>query len=172
MLMADGPEFPADRVFVHLSDIHFRDGRSGDVRDADNDLRNELELDLRTISTTRVLKIDGIIVSSDVAFAGHPNEFEFAKGWLRHVSELIACSADSIMVTPGSHDVDRQRIEEGGDPLEFGATSQSSPDFFKLPCEHLSIRRHCVWVVEANPTQATPSPAGGEDARNVREVLL
>lgn len=66
----------------------------------------------------------------------------------------------------------RCTLNQGGDPVEFGATSQSSPGFFKLSCEHLSIRRHCVWVVAVNPKEAAPSSVGGEDARKVREVLL
>ena len=113
--MASEPDFPADLVFLHLSDIHFRDGRAGDVHDADSDLRNELERDLRTIRTTRVQKIDGIIVSGDIAFGGKTREFEFAKDWLRHISELIDCPAGSIMVTPGNHDVDRAAVAEGSD---------------------------------------------------------
>ena len=57
------PEFFADRILLHLSDIHFRKGRMGDAHDADADLRNELERDLRTIRAERLWRIDGIIVS-------------------------------------------------------------------------------------------------------------
>jgi len=113
--MVDEPEFPADRVFLHLSDIHFRKGHAGDVHDPDNDLRNELERDLRTISTTRVNRVDGIIVSGDIAFGGQNDEFDLARGWLKHIGELIACPADAIMVTPGNHDVDRAKVPTDGE---------------------------------------------------------
>jgi hypothetical protein len=109
------PEFLADAVFLHLSDIHFRKGRTGDVHDPDADLRNELERDLRTIRTTRVLRIDGIVVSGDIAYGGQSDEFEFAKGWLERLRELIDCPKDTIMVTPGNHDVDRDRIPADGE---------------------------------------------------------
>src|SRR5690242_19041020 len=102
--MTDEPEFLSDRVFVHLSDIHFRNGRVDDAHDADKDLRNELERDLRRIATSQVRKVDGIIVSGDIAFGGQPDEFDFAKGWLKRIAELVACPADAIMVTPGNHD--------------------------------------------------------------------
>ena len=56
-------------------------------------------------------------------------------------------------------------------PSAFGATSQSSPGFFKLSCEHLSIRRHCVWVAMEDPAQSS-GPAVSNHARGVREILL
>jgi 3',5'-cyclic AMP phosphodiesterase CpdA len=112
--MVDEPMFEADRVFLHLSDIHF--GRhAGDAHDANKDIRNELEQDLRTISTTLVKGVDGIIVSGDIAFGGQKTEFDFAAGWLKHISELLKCPASAIMVTPGNHDVDRAEIPEGGE---------------------------------------------------------
>ena len=51
-------------------------------------------------------------------------------------------------------------------------TSQSSPGYFKLSCDHLTIRRSCVWVVRGDPAQADLEPAVGDDVRNVREILL
>lgn len=113
--MSEETDFSPDRVFLHLSDIHFRANRSGDVHDLDNDLRNELERDLRTIRTKKVPKIDGIIVSGDIAFAGKQGEFLIAKDWLEHIAELIDCPSDCIMVTPGNHDVDRGLITAGCD---------------------------------------------------------
>src|SRR5665213_2621219 len=112
--MVDEPIFEADRVFLHLSDIHL--GRhAGDMHDANKDIRNELEQDLRTISTTLVKGVDGIIVSGDIAFAGQKAEFDFAKDWLKHIGELLHCPTDTIMVTPGNHDVDREEIPAGGE---------------------------------------------------------
>lgn len=113
--MSEETDFSPDRVFLHLSDIHFRANRSGDVHDQDSDLRNELERDLRTIRTKKVQKIDGIIVSGDIAFAGKSDEFAIAKDWLEHIAELIDCPSDCIMVTPGNHDVDRSLITDGCD---------------------------------------------------------
>ncbi|MFO1085049.1 MAG: hypothetical protein U1E21_10820 [Reyranellaceae bacterium] len=57
------------------------------------------------------------------------------------------------------------------DPLEFGATPQSSPGYFRLTCDSLSIRRHCVWVVQSDP-RADPEPTFEGRAGTVREIEL
>lgn len=100
-------DFNADLAFVHLSDIHFRKGRAGDIHDQDTDLRNELERDLRRVNINLVPKISGIIISGDIAYAGKKEEFEFASGWIEKIRELVNCPSDCVMVTPGNHDVDR-----------------------------------------------------------------
>jgi hypothetical protein len=108
-------QFIADLSFLHLSDIHFRKGRMGDVHDEDSDLRNELERDLRTVRTTLVQKLDGIIISGDIAFGGQPEEFAYAHGWIERIRELLDCPLPGIMTIPGNHDVNRRLVEPGGD---------------------------------------------------------
>jgi hypothetical protein len=105
------PEFITDLVFLHLSDIHFRKGRMGDVHDVDADLRNELERDLRIVRTTRLTKLDGIIVSGDIAFSGQPEEFAYGRAWIEKIRELVDCPTTGIMVIPGNHDVDREVVQ-------------------------------------------------------------
>lgn len=100
----------ADLVFIHLSDIHFRQGIADDAHDPDRLLRHELELDLRRVRT-RFEGVNGLIVSGDVAFGGKPVEYEHATSWLETVCELVGCPADCVMVTPGNHDVDRSLVE-------------------------------------------------------------
>jgi 3',5'-cyclic AMP phosphodiesterase CpdA len=80
----------------------------GDVHDADSDLRNELERDLRTVRSTRIQRLDGIVISGDVAFGGQPEEFAFARGWIEKIRELLDCVKTGIMTIPGNHDVDRR----------------------------------------------------------------
>lgn len=66
----------------------------------------------------------------------------------------------------------RCTFNRGADPSDFGATPQASTGFLKLSCEHLSIRRHCVWVAVGDPLPSEPAQAVGYAASNVREVLL
>ena len=108
------PEFAPDLAFVHLSDIHFRKGQVGDAHDIDDEIRNELERDLRIVRTKYVLKLDGIIISGDIAFGGQPEEFAYACGWIEKIRELLDCPPAGVMVTPGNHDVDRTPIVAGG----------------------------------------------------------
>jgi hypothetical protein len=65
------------------------------------------------------------------------------------------------------------RFNGGHDPAIFGATPQSRIGFFKLSCEVLSIRRHCVWVVEGSPQADRKAiQSAGPDARAVTDVVL
>jgi hypothetical protein len=114
-----GAAFLAELSFLHLSDIHFRKGRMGDAHDVDNDVRNELERDLRTLMATRVQKLDGIIVSGDIAFGGQPEEFDYGRGWIERIAELVNCPLSAIMTTPGNHDVDRDSISAEIDQLHM-----------------------------------------------------
>jgi len=98
-----------DLVFVHLSDIHFRNGRTGDIHDEDTELRNELERDLRRLRT-QLSRVDGILVSGDIAFGGKSDEYDYANGWLRCICEILDCKDDDVLVTPGNHDVDRDLV--------------------------------------------------------------
>lgn len=62
---------------------------------------------------------------------------------------------------------------DGVDPSVFGATPQTGVGFYKLSSEVLSLRRHCIHVVDG--AGAPPGPqtdAGVEDARSVRNVVL
>ena len=104
----------ADLAFIHLSDIHFRRGRAGDVHDEDQVLRNELQLDLRRLRT-RLSRLDGLIISGDVAFGGKAEEFEYAARWIETVRELVGCLTDAVMVIPGNHDVDRAFVQQDDD---------------------------------------------------------
>lgn len=119
---------PADLAFIHLSDIHFRKGRAGDVHDEDKELRNELQLDLRRLRP-RLPRLDGLIVSGDVAYGGKREEFEYGARWIETIRELIGCPPDSVMVIPGNHDVDRDLVPEDGDVHSLQRTVRGAAGF-------------------------------------------
>jgi hypothetical protein len=59
------------------------------------------------------------------------------------------------------------------EPARFDATPQSRPGYYKLSCEVLSLRRHCVWVDVGQPMPAEFVPGTtGMDARAVDDVTL
>lgn len=98
-------------LIVHLSDIHFKKGDVTTVHDPNFHLRNEILRDLAALRA-RLGRADLVVVSGDVAFAGQPEEFEFATDWLKQACD--ACSADfrNVFVVPGNHDVDRNIADE------------------------------------------------------------
>ena len=99
-------------TFLHLSDIHFRRGESGDVYDLDADLRNELERDVVQIIQSKRLVVDGMLVTGDIAFAGQKEEFEIASEWLASLCDLVGCPREAVWTVTGNHDVDRKVIED------------------------------------------------------------
>lgn len=119
----------ADLTFVHLSDIHFRKKRSGTAHDADQEIREALEFDLRRL-VPRFGPVNGLIVTGDVAWSGNQSEYTYADAWIRQIIGHLQCPLSSVMITPGNHDVDRamfsrndkeilrlqRQLRKGGDP--------------------------------------------------------
>jgi hypothetical protein len=103
----------ADLVFLHISDIHFRQAQAGDVHDANQGIRNELQRDLRRLRA-KLPRLDGLILTGDIAFAGKPDEYAFAANWIESIRESVGCAPEGVMVTPGNHDVDRDLIPDAG----------------------------------------------------------
>ena len=65
------------------------------------------------------------------------------------------------------------RFNEGIDPDAFGATPQEGEGVFKLTCEVLSIRRHCVFVAVGDPeSDPIERPREGLDPRSVKDVIV
>ena len=60
------------------------------------------------------------------------------------------------------------RFNQGDDPATFGATPQTGIGFYKLSCDQMSIRTHCVNVVRGGPPQADAHAIA--DARTVTNV--
>jgi len=102
---------PLKLNLLHLSDIHFSRGES-DVYDPDSDLRNELERDVERLWRAKLERIDGILVTGDIAFAGHKDEFDIASAWLEKLCDFLGCARDDVWTVPGNHDVDRRVIDD------------------------------------------------------------
>jgi hypothetical protein len=134
-------ELPVDLAFVHLSDIHFRRGRTGDVHDEDAGLRNELQRDLQRLRK-KLKQLHGLIISGDVAFGGKADEYEYASNWIETVRELIDCPHDAIMVIPGNHDVDRSVVPDGGAVEALQKEIRAAGSFPEYDSRLAAILRH------------------------------
>ena len=96
---------------LHLSDIHFKYELDGTVHDLDHDVRNELEIDVKRV-IRQAGRINAIIVTGDVAFAGKAADYDVAKSWLASLCREIGCETEHVWVVPGNHDIDRAGVTE------------------------------------------------------------
>jgi hypothetical protein len=97
-------------VLLHLSDIHFRLGRSGTIHDLDSDLRGQLEksaVELRNKLGT----VHGVVVSGDIAYSGLKDEYDIATAWLSRLCGLLECDTQNVWTVPGNHDIEREVIK-------------------------------------------------------------
>ncbi|MCU6208385.1 metallophosphoesterase [Enterobacter cloacae] len=97
-------------LILHLSDIHFRKSEISTAQDPNTHLRNELIRDVEE-QCQQLGPPDVIIISGDVAFAGDPEEFEFASQWLSELCQRSGSSMKSVFVVPGNHDVVRHQAD-------------------------------------------------------------
>ena len=97
-------------TYVHLSDIHFGQEKGPEVYVHD-DVKECLIADVATLKVTAgIERMDGIIVTGDVAFSGKKAEYDFAAQWLDRLTQAIGCEKTDVIVVPGNHDIDRDRI--------------------------------------------------------------
>jgi len=93
-------------LLLHISDIHFRRGEAGTAMDPNFHLRNELVRDAEA-RCAELGAPDAILLSGDIAFSGHQEEFDFATQWLQTLCQRCGTSLGAVFVCPGNHDVDR-----------------------------------------------------------------
>lgn len=101
-----------DLVFVHLSDIHFREGQSNDHHDLDEVQRRAIQEDLRR-GKSNITTVHGLVISGDIAFQGRHSEYEIALRWISSICEVLNCREDQVLVTPGNHDINRDLVKSG-----------------------------------------------------------
>ena len=95
-------------LFLHLSDIHFRKTEVGQPDDPNLALRSDIIGDVRRMRKEIGRSADGILLTGDVAFAGHAEEYAFAYKWLEEkLCPEAGCKIEDVFVIPGNHDVDR-----------------------------------------------------------------
>jgi metallophosphoesterase superfamily enzyme len=96
-------------VFVHLSDIHFGQEKGGAIY-INKDVRERLLDDAYEFVRTSDLKVDGIIVTGDLAYGGSIQEYEMAGKFLDDLAERVSCPKTAVQIIPGNHDIHRPSI--------------------------------------------------------------
>ena len=97
-------------TYVHLSDIHFGQARSAELYVHD-DVKACLLDDLVAFKAEAgIERMNGVIVTGDVAFSGKKREYDEAATWLDRLTQRIGCEKTDVLVVPGNHDIERDRI--------------------------------------------------------------
>lgn len=93
---------------LYLSDIHFKEPECLNPRTdlASND-RKLLITDLKEIVQETGKSIDAIVVTGDITFKAHQDEFSAAANWFKEIANINGIDESKIFVVPGNHDIDR-----------------------------------------------------------------
>jgi predicted MPP superfamily phosphohydrolase len=97
-------------TWLHLSDLHFGHGDAEQRFDQKNVTREILE-DAGEVAA-RLGPPDLIIITGDIAFSANPEaEYEPARQWIEKLVKKVGASLDRVLMVPGNHDVDRDRVK-------------------------------------------------------------
>jgi hypothetical protein len=119
-------------AFLHISDIHFGQEKGGCVI-THNDVRERLIDDVKLMVGKLINKrVDGIIVSGDLAYAGSKEEYTTAGKWLDSLAATAGCKITDIQVVPGNHDINRQGICRSSEMMlaEITEKGEARLDYF------------------------------------------
>lgn len=94
-------------LLVHLSDIHFRKEEFGSGMDPYVHIRNVLIRDIADECARLGKSADAILISGDIAFAGHQEEYAFAVDTIQEIASASGTSLGAVFTCPGNHDVVR-----------------------------------------------------------------
>ena len=94
-------------LLLHLSDIHFRRSEIGTPMDPNFHLRNKLLQDAKDMCRQLDKSPSAILISGDIAFAAHADEYVFALTWLEELATSCGTTVENVFVVPGNHDADR-----------------------------------------------------------------
>ena len=125
-------------LLLHLSDIHFSQRDVGRPYDQNLGLRGDTVADIKAMRARVGRNVDVILISGDIAYQGHQEEYEYAATWLRDdLCPASGCSFENIFVIPGNHDVDRRAAAE---PIHLDARKslRASP----VATANAAIRRY------------------------------
>jgi len=119
-------------AFLHLSDIHFGQEKGGRVF-THEDVRERLIDDVAALVLKLPNKrVDGIIVSGDVAYGGSKEQYATAGHWLDRLASAAGCKITDIQVVPGNHDINRDGICRSSEMMlaDITENGESRLDYF------------------------------------------
>ena len=91
-----------NKIFLHLSDLHFGDQNETNSAKRTNTL-NKLLLTLKKLPPE--WKPQSIAISSDIGWHGLENDYNIAESWLMELLKTLNLTANDIIPAPGNHDI-------------------------------------------------------------------
>ena len=70
------------------------------------DLRAEVENDLRHLTEHYQLVFDAVLVTGDIAYSGSADQYEKAATWFSRIADMLDFDEANVWMVPGNHDVD------------------------------------------------------------------
>lgn len=152
---------------LHLSDIHFRGGTAWDrdplLHDLAGFVAGEVQGDLKLVP-------DLVAITGDLADWGLAADYQLARTWLEQelwpaLSLNPACIEDRrrLLLVPGNHDVDRERISKGARHIQDGLlrakTQEAIADILKNEDDRGSVlKRHTNYLAFYGDWRGEPQP--------------
>jgi predicted MPP superfamily phosphohydrolase len=96
-------------TFLHLSDFHCKKGNNRDACVPFNECIKDIE---KWCCNHKEHKIDAILISGDIAFSGHSDEYDLAIQMLKRITDATGVKKQNIFLVPGNHDVDFDKINK------------------------------------------------------------
>lgn len=93
---------------LQFSDIHFSSKPTAD-RVFHDDVREHVITDLQ--GAWRSGNVDVILIAGDIAFSGKRDEYQRASNWIERVRAITGCPRSGVLMVPGNHDIDRDRLK-------------------------------------------------------------
>ncbi|PTO78788.1 calcineurin-like phosphoesterase [Vibrio splendidus] len=98
---------------IHFSDIHLRSPYCDNPETDDNiHIRDRVHKDITKLIKVDGKKVDALLITGDIAFAGKGSEYNAARTWLDELQSTLELPNDRILIVPGNHDVDRNAADE------------------------------------------------------------
>jgi predicted MPP superfamily phosphohydrolase len=97
-------------VFVHLSDLHFREAGSP-LADREASLRDLLMEDIPKVVARTGGPVEAVLLTGDIARAGQAEEYRAARAWLDRLCDRLGIHTTKTLTVPGNHDVDWKQLD-------------------------------------------------------------
>ena len=120
----DGPEAVLQAIhrlqgmtILHLSDLHFRQVATGEPYDQAHAYEKFLK-DIQSQPGLATHPFAAIVVSGDISYKHEPESFNQAERFLRALARELKVPLEHIILSPGNHDIERQKASSMGDSLK------------------------------------------------------